>query len=119
MSTPLPGNVEAIVYYCHACKSKSTFGRDYFTQVGTPDKCGTCGTPFLQEDRITRLKTDTFDDLSMKRDDLFRKRGENIPVREKPQSPEEIKQQRIKDLENEIKRLKGETPDVPGVRLGP
>lgn len=119
VSTPLPANVVAVIYHCHVCGSKHTYGRDYFTEVGVPAACTTCETPLIQDDRIPRLETDTPDQLSMKRDDLFRKRGLAVPVREKPKTAEDMKRHRIKELEDQIKMLKGEMPDVPRVRLGP
>lgn len=115
----LPAEVVSIVYHCHVCKSKHTFGRDYFSDVGTPDKCGTCDTPLIQEDRITRNENDTADDMSMKKDDLLRKRGENVPVREKPDDPEAMKRQRIRELREEADRLERGDRGGNGVRLGP
>lgn len=117
--SPLPADVVSVIYLCPVCGSKHTYGRDYFDQVGNPDKCVTCETPLDQRDRIERGKNDDHESLLMKRDDLLRKRGEKVPVREKPQDPEALRSQRIKDLEGEIKRLKEGGKARDGIKLGP
>lgn len=113
----LDPDLDTIIYLCHNCGGKHTYGVDYFTEVGVPDKCPNCGTPFVQDDQIPRFKTDSDEDLRMKRDDLRRKRGEDVPIMDKPEDPEKIKQAEIERLENEIKKLKGQS--VPGIKLGP
>lgn len=113
----LPAGLDTIVYLCSNCKGKHTYGVDYFTEVGVPATCPNCSTLFEQDDQIPRFTDETDDDFRMKRDDLLRKRGEKIPVLDKPEDPEEIKKAEIARLEQEIKKLKGE--NVPGIRLGP
>lgn len=127
MAMPLPPDVPAdavaVIYYCHVCKGKHTFGPDYFTEVGTPDKCPNCGTSFEQRDKILRTSEDTDDQLDEKRDNLHRRRGEKIPKRERPADPEATKKARVKELRDEIDRLEGRDPKQPkdpkGIKLGP
>jgi hypothetical protein len=120
MTTPLPrslglsADVVAVVYYCHACQGKHTYGRDYFTGTGkAPETCPNCSTPFVQEDRVLRVEADTSETLDAKRRDLFAKRGNALPSRPKPDDPKEIKRQRIQTLEAELQRLRGEGEGEP------
>lgn len=116
----MPADTLTVIYYCHVCKGKHTFGLEYFTEVGTPDTCPNCNTHFEQGDKILRTPEDTEDDLDHKRDELRRKRGEKVKIKERPADPAETKRARIKELEDEVKRLKGEDPKEPsGIRLGP
>ncbi|MGI5288019.1 hypothetical protein ACQEVF_32405 [Nonomuraea polychroma] len=125
MTTPLPPGLQlpadlvAVVYFCHVCEGKHTYGRDYVTETGgLPTACPNCSTPFVQEDRVLRVEADTFEGLEAKKRDLFAKRGRALPGRPKPDDPKEIKKQRIHGLEEELRRLRG-GEDSPGVRLGP
>lgn len=113
----LPAGLVSVIYYCPVCRGKHTYGADYFVQVGVPEACPNCGTVFDQNDQVHAFETDTADDLLVKRDDLRRQRGEKVPMIEKPLDPADVKSQRIKDLEQEIAKLKGD--DVKGPRLGP
>lgn len=113
----LPDKLDAVIYYCGNCRGKHTFGADYFVEVGAPVKCPNCDTPFVQEDQVHRYTDETEDVVKMKRDDLYRKRGEEVPVEVKPEDPDVLKQREIERLENEIKKLKGQP--VPGIKLGP
>lgn len=113
----LPTGLVSVIYHCTNCSGKHTYGGDYFVEVGVPQTCPNCGHAFDQDDQIQRREEDTDEDLKMAHDDLRRKRGESVPEVEKPEDPEVIKAQRIKDLEQEIDKLKGKS--VPGIRLGP
>lgn len=113
----LPAGLVSVIYFCLNCGGKSTYGSDYFVEVGAPAACPACSTPFVQNDQIHRYDDESDDLLRMKRDDLHRARGEKVPADTKPDSPEAIKQARIAELDEEIKRLKGES--VPGIKLGP
>jgi hypothetical protein len=113
----LPDLLDVIVYFCANCKGKHTYGSDYFVEVGPPAQCPNCGTPFVQDDQIHRYTDETDETIKMKRDDLYRQRGEAVPAVIKPDSPEAIRAAKIAELENEIKKLKGEP--VPGIKLGP
>lgn len=117
----LPNDTVSVIYHCHVCHAKNTYGRDYFSDVGTPDKCLSCGTPYLQEDRIPRLDKDTPEDLESKRDALLGRRGVPVVPRPKPADPDEIKRQRISELDAELRRLKNEgvKPNDQGPKLGP
>lgn len=116
-ASDLPKGLVAVSYWCTNCGGKHTYGGDYFVEVGAPTACPNCGHAFDQDDQVHRYDKDTDEDMRMKRDDLYRKRGERVPTVAKPDDPDALKAQRIKDLEQEIDRLKGE--DVPGIRLGP
>jgi DNA-directed RNA polymerase subunit RPC12/RpoP len=113
----LPAGLVSVIYLCSNCGAKNTYGADYFVEVGIPPKCPNCDHPYEQDDQIQRVEADSDEDLLMARDDLRRKRGEDVPVVEKPEDPEKIKQAEIERLENEIKKLKGQ--NVPGIKLGP
>lgn len=115
----LPAGLISIVYFCTNCKAKNTYGGDYFVEVGVPDKCPNCSTSYVQDDQVARFDDEDDETFLMKRDDLRRKRGEEVPVEAKPDSPEEIKQARIEQLAREIRKLKGEEDQTPGIRLGP
>ncbi len=100
----LPKEVVSIIYHCHQCGGKHTFGRDYFEELDIPELCPGCGTPFIQEDRYSRLEADTSEDLDAKKRDLLRKRGV-LPDEPKPQDPNEIKERRMRALRDELARL--------------
>lgn len=109
-----------MIYICAQCKGKHTFGAEFFDdpQNKIPDRCPNCDTTLDHEDQLQRLQTDTDEDLSMKRDDLRRKRGEKIPVIEKPLDPEEVKRLQIKALRDQADQLE-RGDDRRGIRLGP
>lgn len=113
----LPAGLVSVIYYCLNCQGKHTYGSDFFVEVGAPSVCPNCGTVFNQDDQIHRFETDSDEDLSMRRDDLKRSRGETVEVEVKPDSPEKIKQAQIDSLQQQLDRLKGKS--VPGIRLGP
>lgn len=103
----LPADLVAVVYYCHACDGKHTYGRDYMAETGSfPDACPNCSTPFIQEDRVARVEADSPASLEAKKLDVFAKRGNALPVVRKPDDPQEIRKQRIRNLEAELDRLK-------------
>jgi DNA-directed RNA polymerase subunit RPC12/RpoP len=104
----LPTGLVSVVYFCSNCGGKHTYGADFFTDVGAPATCPNCSTPFDQDDQVQRYDDEDDDKIRMKRDDLHRKRGEAVPKSIKPDDPEKIKAQRIKDLEREIVQLKGD-----------
>ncbi len=113
----LPTGLVSVIYFCLNCGGKSTYGSDYFTEANPPTACPNCGAVFVQDDQIHRYDDESDDLLRMKRDDLHRARGEKVLADTKPDSPEAIKQARIAELDEEIKRLKGES--APGIKLGP
>jgi len=116
----LPADLVAVVYYCEKCDSKHTFGRDYMAETGAfPDACPGCGARLNQDDRVDRHEGDSAETLEARKLDLFAKRGRALPGRPKPDNPQEIKQQRIRDLEGELRRLKGGGDGPASVRLGP
>lgn len=118
----LPVDLVAVIYYCHACDGKHTFGRDFMAETGAyPDACPACGAVFVQDDRVARVEADAPEDLEARKRDLFAKRGRALPVERKPDNPEEIRTRRIRTLEDELGRLKA-APNVPpasGPRPGP
>lgn len=116
----LPADVLTVIYHCHNCGGKDTYGRDYFTQVGTPSNCQSCGTPYIQEDRIPRLESDTSDDLDAKKATLMARRGVVVDAKPKPIDPQEIKRQRVNELRAELDQLeKGDEDHGKEIRLGP
>lgn len=118
----VPADLISVIYYCKNCKGKHTYGPDYFVEIGPPATCPNCSEPFDQDEQIHRLKRDTEEDeerfVKTKRDELYRQRGQEVPVEAKPEDPEVLKQAKIEALNREILRLKGQEPDS-GIRLGP
>lgn len=103
----LPADLVAVVYYCHACGGKHTYGRDYMADTGSfPDACPACSTAFVQDDRVARVEADSPEVLEAKKLDLFAKRGQALPVEAKPDDPQEIREQRVRVLEAELNKLR-------------
>lgn len=117
----VPQGLISVIYNCAQCGGKHTFGTEFFDdpQNKLSDNCPNCGNPYDHEDQIQRLATDTNEDLLMKRDDLRRKRGEKIPVIEKPIDPEEVKRLQIKALRDQADRMERGEDSKRGIRLGP
>ncbi|WP_157251134.1 hypothetical protein [Nonomuraea typhae] len=103
----LPVDLVSAVYFCPGCGGKHTFGAAFFAETGqNPDVCPGCGAALTPDDRMFHVEADTEAELAQKKAALFARRDQALPATPKPADPEELKRQRIHNLEAELARLK-------------
>lgn len=103
----LPADLVSVVYFCPACQGKHTFGAEYFATVGKdPEECPGCSAQLKPEDRVLRVLADDEARLEEKKTSLFARRGQALPTRPKPADPDDLRKQRVRELERELEGLK-------------